>query len=542
MALPLMPDDRAGQTSVLLIVAVLAIAANAEAIRRWPGPRRAAALSAVVAAVGAAALLGVEAASIPMVLLGPLQEGGSATNVEHLRAMGLHAGAPVGVLLERLGDGTPDLRDAVRLNLAATVVAVCLAPTALAVVAGSWRAGTLLGLAFAANRLTFLSATSEVPGAMLSALAFLAVGPVALATRCGGAARALGLAALAALAALQGAIRIDVGAIGGVVLAAALVGPVLPAGVTAGGERLVAWVGEARRRPARALAVLALAAVLAIPVDRLARPLGQLRWALGGLWPLHPTTFELPLVATAWLPVGVVALTVVGGLAGIRHPWAAVGLPLAVVVVQRTEMIAGHGVPFEWQRYATMTLGPTFLVAALGWRAVAAWAGDRARRVGLGLVALTALPPLWPDAPRVHVDGGRHHALDVRAWPLHTEQQVAARFVHAVADRYPGCALVVPFTQLPTGPERGRRPWRYLRLLGREATEVASPEAAPDACVIVVHELDCNLAESDGCAAHVGPAALGTTTVRPTPYNDPGEWGAYRPRVVLAAYPLRGVP
>lgn len=529
-------------TDLALLLHVLAVGlAMREGVRRW-GERRSDVVYVLVGvlwAVVAFVLLSPEL--IPVDLITVLHEGRSDRSIAALYANGAHSLPSHNLVLRLLADGHTDIRDAVRLNLVVTGLNAWLLGLLGARLGRRWSVGIVAAGLFLASP-PIMNAAVSTYGAPLATLCFL-----------------LGLPALERLSRSAAPLAVRVEAFVHALAWFGLAGltrrewqlSVLL--LTVLGALCLLWEHSrsprARAFVQRALSSFAVrAALLVVLVVAFFVGIGQdhqVRWIASALNPLAPLLLRLPTqAAMLCVPLGVVALAVVGGAGLVRlGPVGWLG-PLLVAGLFKLFTLAGHDVEFEYLRYFTSLVGPLLLLAAFGWRVVEqAVSGWRLHTVGVLLAVVSVAAP-WMPSPASWL-----HTEDEVRWPLGRNKQKEVRLLVKAVEAEPHCLFV---SRLVEDDAVRVSNWQFA-FYGAglnnvvalpEDTEAEAPLQAALArmdhhfarCIRVFRSLDCNLKEAD-CSHVEEGLELAQEWKWPTrEYSDPDEYGPWRDEIRLAVY------
>lgn len=492
---------------------------------------------------------------IPLSWITVLHEGPTAQNIEVLYGRNRHTGPNHHFLVWLLADTARfGLRDLVRMNLwLSCVQTALLLVLARAILRHILPAAVLVSF-FALSPAARYAAGSELATPLTSVYLLLGAVTMAALPRPGDASRprrGAALGALAALTLLLGLTRTETAGFGLLAL------PWWLARARWGEQRL-AEVGATlwtRCRALRwwqgALGLLGLAATVPLMwVD------GRVGWLLAGLHPLNPSIFSAPLLLVALLPLGAVALVLLGAVQAARRwrHWGA--LIVAVLVLYRVYYSASHGVFYEMLRYAATLLPAFALLATLGWselEQIARWRRwpPRWRHAAMAALAVLMLVPTMPSASALLWDT-RPGALPTVGM-LDTDQQAEVRAMLGAIEAHPECVLA---TRVTAETERVYAQTRYgWRLFGGPLPAPLSfseEQAAvgdlaglvPDnPCVLFFHSLDCHLLQGRDCHDVIaGRPRVGGERRPSKPYNDAHEYGAVRAQLDLGLYALRQAP
>ncbi len=481
-----------------------------------------------------------------------LQEGNTAQNVKHLLGAGEHVRFNVIEVTKAIsGVGQPSVIDVARVNVLLWAIDVawflCVAGVMLK---RRWWLAILATAVFALNRNSINAVLAGGPAPLL--FGYFLLGALGVAAANDSARRwdwraAMGFLLVGTCTLLATLTRQEPPVIG---LPATLV---IGGRFLAGQARMEHWAGRARTWiqgvPTRSWSWLALPVVtlvgLSLAVKFLEPDLpSSLKWALAVFEPnrgLPSLTF--PLTLLFWLPIGVVALAVVGILSAFAHPIRFAMLPITVLFLSQVQVNAGHGTFYEFYRYFTMLTPLALFFSLLGWQAVERWMEASGlqrkwRGLAIGLLLWTALVPM-PGARELFQsspDGSERLSRSGRFDPISRDQQIGVRFLLKAAARYPECVFVTRAFQFP---HMGRPAEAQYVLYGEAfgqplnvpATNVTLEQVvrmnAPDAqCVIFYHGLDCNRPSITDCTADVlGRPVLDESVFDSLPYSEDGENG-----------------
>ncbi|MEO8601954.1 MAG: hypothetical protein ABI629_05205 [bacterium] len=533
---------------LLLLVAVL--------FGRASGPRQTRYVAvALLSIVGLGVALAVFVPALPIGWTTVLMEGRSIRNFGQLYGKGAHVGVGFDLLADALtGQDARTLSALVRTNVCLAVLnAITLFWLAWHVLRAWWAALAVAAL-YAANLNTLHAALSETPAMLWTA--YFWIGCIA------GAAvidpqparpwrRALALACLALAAGLAALLRRELLVIG------------LPA-VALASAHAFGWSGVVERLAARGAA--ALRALFSGPLWRLLlvaavlglahmRPwIGHISYLLDGIDPFLWTFLWLPLKLAVFLPVGFVALFLLGTIHGLRH-WASfLLLPLSLLVLYKVYASATQGA-LENFRYMTFLTPVAFFMALFGYRELIEWAARWQwppwwQRPALLLLALGLA--VWQPLGTRELFGRHQHLPGMTAAEplLGRNQQSEVRYLLDVVRRYPTCALLAKSPYADTVSTTTPR-YRWVAFgapLPRpleqphngEAPETLARALLPDApCVLFYRSLDCNLTETDGCIPELrGRQPIEELALENLPYSDIRSYGAHRAELHLGLYPV----
>lgn len=561
--------DGAGDPDVAPVISALLIraawpvaAASTVAVCAWWVARHRDARPWAAAAAIAVALStawAVRGPPIPTEWVTVLHEGTTATNVAQLYGRGVHAGPAFEALVTAwCGPDGIRLPGIVRLNVWLTCVGAAVFWVVSGRILGSAAGATALTAVLVANPSGAGAALSELPSPAISACILAAIPALALLEEHRGrpGVSALLLAHVGLLALLVAFMRAELAILGALALGTATLR------VLVGDERLRGLARGALAAIARRLAGadprLLLAALAVGAASHLWSPPGnEARWVFDGLHPLNPSILTLPIVLSFFLPLGVVALILLGLAHACRDLLRFALAPIAIVVLYRTWLSAGHGSKAAYHevfRYLTAAVPLLLLVAAFGWRELC---GIAARRGWPGAWRPLALLALALAMAAPHPPGTFGPILPNREDPnappppapqlVTRDAQLEVRYLLRLVSEHPDCAFLTPVRVDGGGSPRAPgertllafgRPLRSARTLGPARDGGLSHLPLPP-CVVFYRGLECNLAGGDGCPAPEGPAAAPALTFTPRPYSEVVEWGEAAPLVRLDAVQIR---
>lgn len=491
--------------------------------------------------VATAVWLVFPASAIPVDLVTELHEGRTARSIRALYARGAHSLQAHDLLLywASSAEGV-DIRDAVRLNLALTVLAAWLVMLYAARLGGRWSVGVVAAAVFLASPPVLNAAVSSYGAPLGTAFVLLALPSIERMLRADSGRRARAEAFLLVLALLLLASLSRKDWLVGLVLWVPLGAWAVFQDATIVHRAVDAAIRIVRPWPVRVGLVVGLLALNALPLR------GKAAWVMAALQPLAFELGHLPSVAaTLAVPLGVVALGVVGTMRLLRLGPVGWWGPLATAGLFKMFLVAGHGVPFEYLRYLCAWVAPALLLAAVGWRVVASsMSGWRLGVAGASLVALSAFLSPWLPSSVIAVYG---HEDPV--WPLSRDKQREVRRLLTALETYPECLFVTRVSKSDTGrPER----WKFL-FFGeglRQPLEVeelaSSADPLADAvkavnfmqprCVMLYRGLDCNLTGVDCSRVEKGLEPIIEWKIPGRHYSDRGEYGPWKPSLHLGIY------
>ena len=542
----------ANLTALVLLVVIL---------ERWtrdrPRARRRVLIGAAAALAGGAALFVVTGPqTIPTGWVAVLMEGRSIRNIRQLYGRGAHFGSGFDSLNEWvLGSDPISLPEIVHVNVCLAVInAVVFLVLARQVLPAWWAAIGFTAL-YALNLNTLNAAVSETP-AMLWTTYFLAsclAGAVIADRHAGVGLRRLSLAALALLAWLASLLRRELLVIGGPAVAVALM-------------RELGWdaqLEQALRRLGRWLVGLlggplwVLLAVLALLMSVQFLPwLGRASYLVDGLAPLNVSFLMLPQKLAVYLPVGLIALFVLGLAYTLRRWRVFLLLPVTVLMLFKVYASATQGL-LEGFRYNTFLTPVVCVIALFGYRELALlaqrWDWPHWWRRAAAVVLVLSMTAWQPFGPREVF--GRRHVLPglASAEPLlGRNQQTEVRYMLDLVARYPHCALL---TKVPRDESDTDRPveyrwvafgaplpnYREMVYAGERPEEVGARLAPEASCVLFYRSLDCHLLETDGCAPEIaGRTPLEEHVLADLQYSDIDSYGGHAAELRLGVYRLGG--
>ena len=520
-------------------------------LRHHPSARPLALGAALVVGLTLVGFHAIDPAAIPSRWISALHEGGSGRNILQLYARTTHAGPNFRAVVSVFSaDSSPSIRDIVRMNLWLASLNVVLLAFVLRQATGRRLSAALLAVAWVANPNSINAMFSELPSELLTTYFLLSVLPVAVFESLGSPRRgpwaALCIANVACWGALAGLTRIEWLVIGLPTLGTMVLRAAVP------DASIEAWlrtlVQRAIARPlAAALAVwAALSVVEVLPwMGKLVQK-SQASWVFGSVESWWPNHSALPSVLVGFLPLVITLLILAGCLVAFRHPLRLGMQPFAICVLWGIYQSASHGVSYERFRYISMLTAPIFVMAAFGWRDLAAYLESRPsaqRRVAWGLAAVTLLSVV-PGVP------GRFAFVlrpQVSREPepgiiLARNQQRSLRYVLDATERYPRCVFVARISGESTGD--GQPSLDHWIFFGQPVARplvvpsqglslgLAVDRFVPDgACVIYYRSRDCNLVRARGVCDpdHRDLPPIDRQQFPSQPYSDPGEYGRLSP-------------
>lgn len=496
---------------------VIALASALIALVAWVGSdtRRAGGVALVVSAVAAWTAwfwMSTTPEDIPISWLSGLQEGTTHKSLQLLAGDGAHGGSNMSFLQSwwRTGDGLP-LRRWVHAHVWLTGVDWIVLVAVACSVLGSVLRGLVAGLVFAVAPTTFLAATSESPAAALTAYLLLGVITWAgLGGRTSRFARVVLIVGLTAVGALLTTTRFEFAAVALLAMAVVVLTMVVPrdridAVLERAGARVKAWAAEARFWKGL------LAFVLIWPVILMVLPGPSEIKELFHV--TNPEIFMIPVVAASiWSP-GAAGLMTLGVCFGLWRWRTTLLLPLSTIVLFKSYIVSAHGgsAQFEVMRYATLLMGPCYLLMLAGWWGFEQLARQRAWPAWWRWAAAVVLVPATLAGMPVRLLPG---AYDPSPYgPLPGVQQAELRYIAGVLEEYPDCALITPVTERPTVrteslEHRAPNTWavfghgRNVRTEprgGDSPSTVLSRLAPESTCRFVLHSTTCSLVGAEPC-------------------------------------------
>ncbi len=501
--------------------------------------------------------------SIVRAVLTPLREGGSEVAALTIMGRPITAGPNGHAMAEILaGTGPLPLEAWVRSNLALFSLGLGALASLASQLFARWWAPFVVVLAIASTPFAIAGAVAELPGPMLTLYFLAGVSGSVMARDARAALRLLGATVVTLAAFLAVATRVELGIIA------------VPAAASAG---VAAWAGPERfdalteRADARAKGVgswltdrlpwsLVVVVALFLASNAFIVDAPHPRAAYRALNPLDPSVLAYPAVLVELASVGAVALFLLGWGHSLKR-WARFGaLPLTLPCLFKAYYASCHNgtAVFEMLRYQTLLVGPTVLLAMLGWRPLAAWCERRQLdRRWVGALACASLLAFWPGMAGLTV--GRSLALrdagsdDTEGGWLAKNFQREVRFVANARRRHADCALVVPIVRRVASERRTARfePAGFLVLDGDtlESYGVATLEelrqtipSTFEGCALYHRGLDCHIAELNACEEDLDTMTLlAQSEFLSDPYGEPEEYGPYEGRIRLALFRI-GAP
>jgi hypothetical protein len=490
-------------------------------------------------------VLGLDPSWVPIGAITILTESGTEVVTQQLHAFGAHSGPAFYGLLQALNpQGWPTIRSAVWLNLWATGAGAAVFFGVAWVVLRSPLGGGLMLAVYLCNPLTLNTALSEGPGGLLHLYFFMgllsvvwlnSVVSIRTVTDCTALVLLLSVTTLAAFT------RPATASIG---LAALTVFFVR---VTFGDQKLSQtsrnlWVQtKALFSKQRRWLTLGLLGLLTLGIHLLGELIpGQGTWLIHGLNPFSPTWLGLPLFLLAVLPLGVVVLFCVGVVHQLRRLWVFAMLPVALIVLSRTWLSAGHFTFYEILRYMGAAVPIIWVIALFGWAPVRRFWTERGWGHGsLTALSVALLAPVWFVYP------GYFNPVLVR-----TNHQRAFQVLLQATEDHPDCGFLTRVSDASHGPHRGS-PWRWRGFRGPEHGIWDGPDgldldallarwtAAPQ-CVLLYRGMDCNLSGQDDCSGWTDDRAIVVEALLDGgQYNYPHERGQNNNPATVGVYVLR---
>jgi hypothetical protein len=498
-------------------------------------------------------------AQVPIGWITVLMEGPSIRNVQQLYGQGAHFGGGFYDLADWLtGHDVTTLAAVVHVNLCLALINGIVFFFLAAYVLQSWWGALGFAVVYLVNLNTVHAAFSETPAILwtthfwLGCIAAAVIDDEAHTTR---RLRWLALLWLALLVWLAARLRLELLLLGG---------PALAVGVakTLGWEPAVRRAAGVAARFLRTIVTGRLSVFVAVAVGFAALEFlpwsgNEVGWMVAGLRPLNLSFLTMPWWLSVFLPLGIIALFVLGTIYALRRWLAFFLLPVSSLILFKVYASASHGVFFERFRYLTF-LTPVFLFIALfGFRELSDWAQRWAwppwwKRVALLLLAMSCAN--WQAAGPKEVFRRRQelpgltHAGFLLAW----NQQTEVRYLLDLVARYPRCIFLAKAAQATwVADQRTGYQWvlfggpvpRYREVpdTGGDLEHVAAQVVPAAPCVLFYRSLDCDLVRSDGCQSETqGRTALEERVLENLPYSDITEYGAHRAVIRLGVYPVAG--
>jgi hypothetical protein len=484
-------------------------------------------------------------------------EGPSNRNIQQLYGRGSHFGPGFSALIDWLtGHDVTTLPAVVHLNVCLAVANTILFFFISCSVLASWWAGAVFGLAYAGNLNTLHAAFSETPAMLWTTIFLLAcvtaavVGDRAHAPRW---LRGAALVLLATLVWLAWALRAELLVVGGPALVAALAHALdrEPAvrRLTDSGARALHALVAARRW------IFVLVAAGFATLEFVEWPADRIGWMAAGLRPLNLSFLMMPWSLGVFLPFGIIVLFVLGTVHAVRHWFSFFVLPVSTLVLFKIYASASHGVFFERFRYLTYLTPVAMFLALFGFRELADWARRWEwpwwwKRVAVLLLVMTVT--FWQRTVPWEIFRRRQElaGLSQTSFLLAWNQQTEVRYLLDLVARHPQCVFVAKTTQTTWVADRrtgsqwalfGHPLARYREIDGSGGTleEVGAHAALEARCVLYYRSLDCDLLAFEGCGPEVeGRVPLEERVFENLPYSDIAEYGAHRPEIRLATYPI----
>ena len=526
--------------------------------RSQPQVRRHAIAGTVCVTLALALLLMLfKSTDVPTGWITVLMEGGSIRNVQQLYGQGAHFGRGFYFLAYWLcGHDVTTLPAVVHANLCLAAIKTIIFFFLASYVLRSWWTGLLFALGYVCNLSTLHAAFSETP-AMLWATHFW-LGCVAAAVIDDDAnttirLRWLAFLCLALLAVLATLLRGEFVVLAAPAVAVALVKlvggePALRQAARSGGRFLGAIV-------AGPFSVFLLVAGALALWELVPWPEGTVGWAIAGLRPLNLSFLNMESTLAVILPLGLVALFVLGMVHATRQWVSFLLLPVALLILVKVYTRASHGVLFERLRYLTFLTPAVLLVSLFGFRELSGWAQRWTwppwwKRLAVLLLLMTLT--IWRVPGPKEIFRRRHQLPGVATSELLLgwNQQTEVRYLVDLVARYPRCAFLVKVA--PNGWVVGDKTGYQWTAFGAPISryhvrpnidgsleQVATQLAPGAACVFFYRSLDCDLIGFTGCEAETqGRAALEERVLENLPYSDITEYGAHHAQIRLGLYPV----
>lgn len=490
-------------------------------------------------AIALAVWLSVPSASIPIELVTETHEGRTARSIRALYAQGSHSLQAHDLLLSALrGAERVDIRDAVRLNLALTVLGAWLLGLFAARLGGRWSVGVVAAALFLVSPSILNAAVSPYGAPLGTVVVLLALPALERLLRADSTrderleAFFLGLSLLL----LSSLVRVDW-----------LLGVVwwVPCGLLAV-WRDAAWMPQLSSFVVRTLRLRRVRVGLAVgllALNFINFP-GRSDWVLPALQPLSLDILRLPsITAKLAVPLSVVALATIGAMRLFRMGPAGWWGPLVVAGLFKLFRMAGHNVSFEYLRYLSAWVAPALLLAAFGWRVLSSTLGGW--RLGAGSAAIAALSLVMSPWSAWSLDAV--YGKDPVIWPLARDKQIEVRLLLSALDTYPQCLFVSRATRTDTGPPQA---WGYV-IFGKSLTQPVEVDEVADTadplgaalsvvahppCVMLYRGIDCNLSGVDCLSIEAGLEPVAEWEFQSSPYSDKGEYGPWPETLRLGLY------